>query len=84
MLLRLKTCQLCYVQEGMIRQRQQFGRALDASVQHEGVRRHLERLAEGAREMGGAVASAGRERFERRFCHPSRQDRLAGQRAAGV
>ena len=65
MLLRLKTCQLCHVQEGMIRPRQQFRRALDASVQHEGVRRHLERLAEGAREMGRAVASAGRERFER-------------------
>ena len=44
----------------MIRPPQQFRRALDASVQHEGVRRHLERLAEGAREMGRAVASAGR------------------------
>src|SRR5580693_10050903 len=65
MLLRLKTCQLCHVQEGMIRPRQQFRRALDASVQHEGVRRHLQRLAEGAREMGRAVASAGREHFER-------------------
>jgi hypothetical protein len=45
MLLRLKTCQLCHVQEGTIRPRQQFSRALDACTKACGVTWNVSRKA---------------------------------------